>query len=458
MKPTFAAPNCANIETIQMPSSHIPMLNRKLPPPVFPVSNLLLPRPKVVKLDNGIPLHVLDFPGYEVLKVEVVFHAGRPQEQKRLAARATARMMREGSSQRSGAEIAEHFDYYGASLSVPTNLDIANFTLFSLSKYAAEVIPVFAELLHDPSFPEAELETFRRNSIQELSVELEKVETLAYRKVTELIFGKNHPYGYNSVAEDYLAIQRSDLQHFYAQWYVPTNCQLFASGRVDDSTIKLLNQYFGGKKTSQSAAKRSHHKLLTSNLTGNGADASGKPGSIHLPHPGSLQTAIKIGRRAFNKRHPDFYGLFMLNALLGGYFGSRLMTQVREKKGYTYNIYSTLDAYHNDGCLYIATEVDPANGAATVKAIFAEMKKLRDKPVPPEELEMLRNYMLGMLLNGLDGPINTSDVVRSLIVEDLPWESFNTMVDTVRNISPDEIQVLAQRYLQAKDFWTVTVG
>jgi zinc protease len=432
-----------------MPSTHIPMLNRKSAPPVFPVNNLLLPRPKVVTLDNGIPLYVLDFPGYEVLKVEAVFHAGRPQEQKRLAARATARMVREGSSQRSGAEIAEHFDYYGASLSIPTNLDTANFTLFSLNKYAAEVIPVFAELLHDPSFPEAELETFRSNSIQELAVELEKVETLAYRKVTELIFGESHPYGYNSVAEDYLAIQRSDIQHFYAQGYVPANCKLFASGRVCDDTIQLLNQYFGGKGGGSLAEQQA---------IANTALTTGKPGSVHLPHPGSLQTAIKIGRRAFNRRHPDFYGLFMLNSLLGGYFGSRLMTQVREKKGFTYNIYSTLDAYHHDGCLYIATEVDPANATSTVKAIFAEMKKLRDKPVPPEELEMLRNYLLGMLLNGLDGPINTSDVVRSLIVEDLPWESFSTMVDTIRNITPEEIQVLAQRYLQAKDFWTVTVG
>lgn len=440
-----------------MPSTHFPMLNRQLAPPVFQINNLLLPHPKVVKLDNGIPLYVLDFPDYEVLKVEAVFHAGRPQEEKRLAARATSRMMREGTSQRSGAEIAEHFDFYGASLSVPTNLDMANFMLFSLTKYAADVIPVFAELLHDPIFPEVELETFRRNSIQELSVELEKVETLAYRKVTELIFGENHPYGYNSVAEDYLAIQAADLQYFYDQWYAPANCQLFASGRVDEDTIKLLNQYFGGKGVSL-VRQSSQSNWKTFNEPSHAETMVGKQRNIHLPHPGSLQTAIKIGRRTFGKRHPDFNGLFVLSSMLGGYFGSRLMEQVREKKGYTYNIYSTLDAYLNDGCFYIATEVDPVNAAATVKAIFAEMKKLRDKPVPPEELEMVRNYLLGMLLNGLDGPINTSDMVRSIIAEDLPWESFATMVEAIRTITPEEIQVLAQRYLQVADFWTVTVG
>ena len=432
-----------------MQSTNITMLNRQLAPPVFPVSNLLLPHPKVVTLDNGIQLYVLDFPGYEVLKVEVVYRAGRPQEVKRLAARATSRMMREGTTQHSGAAIAEHFDFYGASLSVPTNLDMANFMLFTLTKYASDVIPLFAELLHEPTFPEAELETFRRNSIQELSVELEKVETLAYRKVTELIFGENHPYGYNSVAEDYLAIQREDLLHFYAQWYSPGNCQIFASGRVDDGVINLLNKYFGQQPANSKASPVQAEAP---------AVIAQKPQSIHIPHPGSLQTAIKIGRRAFGKQHPDFNGLFVLCSMLGGYFGSRLMAQIREKKGFTYNIFSTLDAYLNDGCLYIATEVDPANAAATTKAIFAEMKKLRDKPVPPEELEMVQNYLLGMLLNGLDGPINTSDMVRSIIAEELPWESFANMVETIRSITPEEIQVLAQRYLQPGDFWAVSVG
>lgn len=424
------------------------MLNRRLAPPVHQVSNLLLPPPKILRLDNGIPLYVLDFPGHEVLKVEAVFHAGRPQEEKRLAARATARLLREGTAQRPGAEIAEHFDFYGASLSVPTNLDTANFNLFSLSKYAAEVIPLFAELLQDPIFPESELETFRRTSIQELSVELEKVETLAYRKVTELIFGENHPYGYNSVAEDYTAIQRADLQYFFNKWYSPSNCQLFASGRVDDAVIRLLNQHFGSTPPGTAALRQS-----TDDTPG-----TSKPHRVDIAHPGSLQTAIKIGRRAFGRKHPDFNGLFVLNTILGGYFGSRLMANIREKKGYTYNIYSTLDAYLNDGCLYIATEVDPGNAAASIKAIFAEMKKLRDKPVPLPELEMVRNYLLGMLLNGLDGPMNTSDMVRGVIVEELPWESFSNMVETITHITPETVQTLAQRYLQPGDFWTVAVG
>ncbi|MFN0034967.1 MAG: M16 family metallopeptidase [Saprospiraceae bacterium] len=426
------------------------MLNRKSAPAIHEVRHLMLPRPEVLRLDNGIQVYVLDYPGQEIVKLEAVFRAGRPEEEKRLAARATSRLLREGTLQKTGAEIAEHLDYYGASLSVPTNLDTSSFVLFSVKKYAHEVIPTFAEMLQSPSFPEDELENFRRTSIQELQVELEKGETVAYRKVTELIFGEHHPYGYNSMPEDYLAIQRTDLQHFFDTWYTPSNCLLFASGRIDDAVLKLLNQHFGGTPhTVDSPSLSPSRPLALSHLS---------PSHISLPLPGSLQTAIKIGRKLFDRNHPDFNGLMVLNTVLGGYFGSRLMTNIREKKGLTYNIYSTVDAYLQDGCFYIATEVSPEKSAAALRAIFSEMKKLRERPVPEEEMSMVRNYILGMLLNGLDGPINSSDLVRNEIVESQSPEKFEALVQTVRSITPEALQGLAERYLQPKDFWVVTVG
>jgi zinc protease len=209
----------------------------------------------------------------------------------------------------------------------------------------------------------------------------------------------------------------------------------------------LLNQHFG--QAPKMGQVPDNQTFEPPNLT---------PATLKIPHKDSLQTAIKIGRRAFSRQHPDFDGLFVLNTILGGYFGSRLMSNLREKKGFTYNIYSTLDTYALDGCLYIATEVSPDKAEATRKAIFAEMKKLRTQPVDAEELAMVRNYLLGMLLNGLDGPMNTSDLVRSLVTEGLAWERFDQLVATIRNISPAELQALAERYLRPEDFWTVMVG
>ncbi len=436
-----------NLPTIiQLPEER--MLNRKSAPPIHEIGNLVLPHPNVLRLDNGIPVYVLNFPGQEIVKIEAVYRAGRPQEDKHLVARATSRLLREGSLNRSAAEISEYIDFYGGSLSVPTNLDTSNILLFSLKKYAADLIPVFAEVLQAPAFPESELETFKLTGVQDLLVELEKVEVLAYRKITELIFGERHPYGYNSTPEDYAALRRADLVQFYDTWYTPSNCLLFASGSIDDQVLKLLNQYLGQQKKTTRATEKQYFK----------PDTGLKPARVKIKQPGSLQTAVKIGREAFNRRHPDFNGLYVLNTILGGYFGSRLMTNIREKKGFTYNIYSTLDAYLHDGCFYIATEVNSGSAAATIREIFAEMKKLREEPVGEDELDMVRNYLLGMLLNGLDGPLNTSDVVRSLISEGLSEAEFSALAETIRYISPAQLQALAVRYLQPEDFWVVTVG
>ncbi|MCC7503825.1 MAG: insulinase family protein [Saprospiraceae bacterium] len=421
-------------------------MNRKSAPTIHQVGHLVLPEPKVVQLDNGIPVYVLDFPGQEILKIEAVYRAGRPEEDKHLVARATARLLREGTTRRSGAGIAEHIDFYGGSLSVPTNLDTANFLLFSLRKYAAELIPVFAELLQEPSFPADELETFKRTSIQELQVDLDKEEVLAYRRITELIFGAAHPYGYNSMPADYTTLMRDDLARHFEHWYTPGNCRLFASGRVDEPVLQLLNRHLGQNRK-QGLAPRTPRQI-----------ADNQPHKEHIKHAGSLQTAIKTGRRLFSRHHPDYNGVYVLNTILGGYFGSRLMMNVREKRGYTYNIYSTADAMLHDGCLYVATEAHSGKAAATLREVFLEMKRLRETPVSGEELAMVRNYLLGMLLNGLDGPLNTSDVIKTLITEDLPLRAFDELAHTIRTITPETLQELANRYLQPEDFWVVTVG
>lgn len=428
------------------------MLNRKTAPDIYEVRHIKLPQAELRYLDNGIPVYILDYPGQKIVKLEAVYRVGRPEETKRLAARATARLLRDGTLNKSGAEIAEHLDFYGASLNIPTNLDTTSFILFVLKKYAQEVIPTFAEMLHSPSFPENELENFRRTNIQDLLVELEKGETVAYRKVTELIFGEHHPYGYNSTPEDYTALQRSDLLHFFNTWYSPANCMLFASGRIDAEVFQLINEYLGQKGKGKVAGHKPSFLQL------NFVVPEVLPTAVQIPLVGSLQTAIKIGRRFFHRNHPDFNGMVVLNTLLGGYFGSRLMTNIREKKGLTYNIYSSLDAYLQDGCLYIATEVSPEKSASAVRAIFRELKKLRENPVPEEELSMVRNYILGMLLNGLDGPINSSDMLRNQIVENQSPEQFEVLVQTVRSISAEALQALAQKYLQQKDFWVVTVA
>jgi predicted Zn-dependent peptidase len=174
--------------------------------------------------------------------------------------------------------------------------------------------------------------------------------------------------------------------------------------------------------------------------------------------PGSLQTAVKIGRRTFSRQDPDANGLYVLNTILGGYFSSRLMTNIREKKGYTYNIYSSNDHHLHDGYLYISTEVNAGKGEATIRQIQQEMARLREERVTAEELQMVRSYLTGIILNGLDGVMNTADILKGFLLEGTDRDDFYRLTAAIRNIGAEEIQQLAERYLQPEDYWVVTVG
>ncbi len=422
------------------------MPNRKIPPPIKEISKLQLPAIRSLKLDNGIPVHLVEMGTQEVLKLEIIFHAGRPYEQQKLVARATSRMLREGTQSFSSADIAEQIDFYGATLNLPINLDTSSITMYTLTKHLEALLPLLAEILSCPIFPEDELQTFVNQSMQSLQVELTKNEVVAYRTITELFFGKDHPYGYNSLPETYKALNREDLLQHFRSLFHSGNCQILISGYLQANSIELLNRYLGNAIP---FGERSKPKIITDPMPIE---------RLMIPHTDSVQTAIRIGRRLYSKHHPDYQGFYILNTVLGGYFGSRLMTNIREDKGYTYNIFSTIDSFHHDGCFYIGTEVGNEFKDATITEIYREMARLQEDLVPEGELEMLRNYLLGSLLSMVDGPFNVASIVKTIVVEDLSYKDFDDLVALIKNISPQKIRDLAQQYFNKEDMWEVIVG
>ena len=419
---------------------------RSKAPKIQEINSLSIPLPTIYRLDNGIPVYILNMGTQEVVKLEAVFWAGRPYERQPLVARACAQLLKEGTHRHSSASIAEQIDFYGGSFSTPIDLDTTNFVLYSLHKHFDQLLPLFAEILCQPTFPEEELITYRQNNQQRLQVELSKNDVIAYRKITELIFGQKHPYGYNSFPETYDQLRRSDLIEHHQRCYVDGNCALFVSGRVNDAIIRQINQQLGQQMPKGTRAEASFPKV------------EAKPERWRKQNPNSVQTAIRIGRRLFNRKHPDYPAFFVLNNIFGGYFGSRLMANIRENKGYTYNIFSTTDSMHEDGYFYIGTEVGNDFVNLTLEEIYKEMKQLRETLVSKEELKMVRNYLLGTLLTTLDGPFNIADLVRKYTLRDIPFAAFDELVETIKNIDPHQLQALAIKYLDAEEMWEVVVG
>jgi len=423
------------------------MLDRTQSPEIQQIKNLKLPHPELLHLDSGIPVYVTNMGTQDVVKIEVVFRAGRPFEDKKLVARTTAALLKEGTKNYTSAAIAEEVDFYGDTLSIPVNLDTSNVILYSLNKHLDKVLPLLGEILNSPVFPQPELTAFVDRSKQRLSVDLTRNDVVAYRKITEFIFGKDHPYGYNSSPATYDALTREDLLAHFKNKYVAENCTIFISGKVNDAMLKSINKHLGqailrGQK-STSNFRKNHHQ----------------PKQVFLSSAeDSVQTAVRIGCHLYNRTHEEYKGMYVLNTILGGYFGSRLMNNIREDKGYTYNIFSTLDSMLFDGCFYVGTEVGNEFVEKTLTEIYHEFDVLQQDLIEDDELEMVQNYLLGNVLTSLDGPFNVSDVAKTLIIEGLSLSDFDALVDAIKNITPQEIRALARKNLNRDKMWEVIVG
>lgn len=421
------------------------MLKRKIAPIIKDIEHIALPNPETIHLANGIPVHYINKGKLPIIKIEILFKASRPFEHKQLVARATARLLKEGTIRHTSSEIAEKIDFFGGTIDIPVNLDTTSISLFCISKYAADLIPLFAEIIFEPNFPEKELQTFIENNKQRLITDLAEADVRAYREITASIFGKDHPYGYNSTLETHDALTRDDLLYHYTRTYGTNNCTIFAAGEINEKILTLLDQNFGQTtRIVESIQPNLYYEMQP-------------PTRQFIPHEG-VQTAIRLARRTAGRDHSDTSGLFFLNTILGGYFASRLMTNIREEKGYTYNIYSSLDLMWKDGYCYIATEVGSEFVKDTTTQIYKEMEILRNEPVKEQELLMVRRYLMGSILSMVDGPFQTIELVRTYLAEDLTLTHFNQFIDTIKTIDSNRLLELANQYLDPKDWWEIKVG
>lgn len=427
------------------------LLNRSEAPIIVPPVDMKLSLPPCEKyvLSNGVEVYALNTGTEETMMLNWVFMAGNWFEGKNMTASATNFLLKNGTNKKSAFEINEHFDYYGAYLSRSCYSETAELTLHTLSKHLAELLPAVAELVTEAVFPEEELGIYVQNSRQRLQVGLKKSDFVAGRLIDANLFGIRHPYGRYSSPEDYAALNREDLVSFYRHYYQQGRCVIFAAGKLPEGWFALLEKYFG-----QLPLKAFGSFLLEK-------DFAKEPGNEKKQFisndPQGVQAAIRIGRHFPNRQHPDFQKAIVLNNIFGGYFGSRLMANIREEKGYTYGIYSYLMNQIRESGWMISTEAGREVYEATIEEIYKEMEWLREEPVEDEELEITRNYMIGSILGDLDGPFQVIARWKSLVLNGLDEAYFYRGLETIRTVSALELQELAQRYLRPEDFYELTV-
>jgi len=316
-----------------------------------------------------------------------------------------------------------------------------------LLKYLPVILEVLEDLIKRSIFPEYELQVLIDKNKQKWLLENEKVRTLCQKKFTQVMFGDAHPYAINNKLEDFDVITRDDLMEFYRTFYHSGNCHIIAAGIIDEQVLGLLDKYFGGNDWAQNQAVKPEYAICTDPVK-----------MHHVEKAGGIQTAIRMGKFWVPKTHPDFHALSILVTIFGGYFGSRLMTNIREEKGYTYGIGSFVLTLKKASYLVISTEVGNTYIEPTLSEIALEMRKLQTEPISENELETVKSYLLGEFLRDFDGPFALASSFKAINDFDLDYTFYDEALKVLRNITSQELMALAQKYLNPEDFHTVVAG
>lgn len=406
-----------------------------------------LKKPEIFTLDNGVQVYNVNAGTEEVVQIEWVFKAGNWFEKSNNIASAANFLLKNGTSKKSAYEINEYVDFYGAYVNRSCYNETAVVTLHCLSRQLENLLPLVQELFVDAIFPEEELYIFRQNMKQKLEVNLKKCDFVAGRKIDEFLFGAKHPYGVYSEMTDYDLLDVAALRKYYATYYQQGHCTIFSAGILPANYAALMNGFFGSLPFNQLPIETPEHLI---------APAEQKKWNIINDAEG-VQGAVRIARPFPTRHHPDFPKVQVLNTLFGGFFGSRLMNNIREDKGYTYGIYSFLVNHIHGGAWMISTEAGREVCEATVNEVYNEMQALREGDIDPEELLLVKNYLIGTLLGDLDGPFHIIARWKNLVLNGLDDKFFYHSVDTIKTISADELKAMANKYLQPEEFYELVV-
>lgn len=416
------------------------------PPEIHPIRKIITPEVTNYQSEQDVPVYEIRKEGCGIVTIELVFKAGRPLESTKLVSGACAALLREGAGSYSSEVISEELDFMGATLSIQSSMDFITVKGVCLKHQFPKFLDMIGVIIKEPHFKKEEWLMYKKKSIERLKVQLAKTDILSYRAVTEAMYGSDHPYGYNSAPEYYDAVNVDLLRDHHRQHIVADNCHVFIAGDITDNDRKNIDG------------------LCLKILTGESQDrmyrtprVDSAPRQIFLSG-GTHQSSIRIARKAFNRKHKDFSALNYVCNLLGGYFGSRLVSELREKKGLTYGIYSSMDSHLHDGDFMISTEVANENLSETLEGIYQEMESLRSDLVSDEEIELVNNYMMGNYLNLFDGPFNSIRAIKSLALLSIPLDELDTLIKSSLSFDASHIRDIANKYLDRNDFWEVIVG
>ncbi len=420
------------------------MIDRKVAPEFNSLIEISLPPLNSFKLQNGQTVYFISNSNLEVFRLEIVFRAGSYFGDKYGASYFTSKMLLGGTSSKASAELIESFDKFGGFLEISQNFERLQVVLHGLNRYFENYLPHLIDLIYNSIFPKEELDIQKNISNQSFLVNNEKASFEASSIFKKNLYGEDHFLGKTLNSNEIDVIENSDIIDFYTKQIAHSEFDIFLSGNVSDKELAILDSYFSQNENLKKGSKSIVLPEIMPTF------------NVSVSKLESLQTSIRMGKRLINRKHPDFYKFIVFNTLFGGYFGSRLMTNIREEKGYTYGISSSLVPLASDGYFVIGSDVKKEFAQNTIDEIFKEIEILKTQKVEEEELSLVKSYMTGSILGSTNTVFDIIDKHKSVYYEQLNPNFYNELLPNIMSISAHDIQYIANTYMS--DLSIVCVG
>ena len=405
-------------------------------------------------LADGHRLDLFPDNAIELLRLNFTFEAGTIYQPKRLLAAATNQLFAQASRHHSAQQVAEFMDAHGIAMERELNFTNSTLCVYTLTEYAEELLPLLHELLTEPLFSQKEFKADMALRRQQQQKNWQRTSFVARNLYYRAIYGPEHPLGQYAVPEDVEQIALSDVEAFYRQCYDWPSVQIDMAGHFDEHILHIYNSIFS---TTAAEAPRPQPRSL---ITAEDLVPTLQPaGHIHQPMERAVQSTIRIGRLLpWQWNDLDYYYFQILNTLLGGYFGSRLMSNLREDKGYTYGISSQASLFRGSMPFTIMADVNGKATQASIEEIYKELRRLQNAPVPQAELDMVKNYLVGDFIRSIDGIFERNDYYRMQQQCGITEQATELYKEALRSVSPAILQRLAQDILNPADLTEVVVG
>lgn len=423
-------------------------VNRSSAPAVQDIVIPKFPAFSMEVLSGGIPVYFIRYGALPVVEVQWVFRAGHCYESQTGIAAMTARMLTEGTKKKNSVAIANYLDEYGAFIQANAGYEATTFTLSTLTRHLAPTFALLNEIIQEATLPEQEFKIEKSRALQNFEIEEQKTEFVARRRFIQTLFPAPHPYG--SIT-DKAAIEKFELEQlrrYHKSHLQPSNGFIIIAGEFEPETFLELLSAQGIDTT--------HYQPV---------DAAQPPPPIRAQAtrinetiPGRMQSSLRVGHYALPRKHPDYHAIKFATMLLGGYFGARLMQNIREEKGYTYGIYARWNAMLHDGYFGIGTDVANEYVEDTLVEIRKEINRMATDPFTDEELTMAKNYYCGKVLSNRETPSQIADILKNIILQEIDLDDLERGNQIIQALTAKDIMDISAKYLIAENLITVVAG